>query len=130
MAYNKILVDLKHLLFILLYTISTLILKVLRTHFLDCLDWTSIDKESKLLLYIFDFAPKILILFMFPLMFYFSHKELRAYWKNTLNMCRKSKHDVMGVPNAWFFVYLEKDRWWQSCFKVYSIFLNLYVYKW
>ena len=102
MAYNKILVDLKHLLFFFLYAISTLILKALRLHFLDRLDWTSIDKESKLLLYIFDFAPKILILFMFPLMFYFSHKELRAYWKNTFNMCCKSKHELLGVPNVWF----------------------------
>ena len=90
-SYNKILAEVEHIVCFFVYVLAFLLIRAYVDHFITDWDRSSITKQSRILLYILDFGPKFLLSFMFPLMFYFSHKELRTYWKNSLNLCRKSK---------------------------------------
>lgn len=90
-AYNKILADLKHIFSFLVYLALTFTLRRLRYHFMIDFDKLTIKNQSKIFLYLLDFGPKMLLFFVFPLIFYCTHKELRTYWKNSFTICRKNQ---------------------------------------
>ena len=78
---NKILPDLKHIICFLLSTLTLSILQIYKKHLFLNYDLIYITKESKLMMHVINLTPKFLFCFIFPLMFYLSHKELRNYWK-------------------------------------------------
>ena len=90
-SYNKILTDMKHILCLFAFIMFLLITKSVRNRFMKNMDWRAINNEYKIMLYILDFGPKFLLSFLFPLIFYISHKELRTYWKNSLIFCRSNQ---------------------------------------
>lgn len=91
LPYNKILADAKHIICLFIITLFFLTSKPISNNILYTLDSKSIHNESKILLYILDFGSKILLSFMYPLMFYISHKELRTYWKNAFSICCRNQ---------------------------------------
>ena len=90
-SYNKILTDMKHILCLFAFVMFLLITKAVRNRYMKNMDWRAIDNEYKIILYILDFGPKFLLSFLFPLIFYISHKELRTYWKNSFTFCRTNQ---------------------------------------
>ena len=88
---NKILPDLKHIICFLLSILILSFLHMYRNYLFSNYDLIYITKESTLMLYVINLIPKFLISFVFPLMFYLSHKELRNYWKKTI--CCFSQHE-------------------------------------
>ena len=90
-SYNKILTDMKHILCLFAFVMFLLITKSVRNRFMKNMDWREINNEYKIMLYILDFGPKFLLSFLFPLIFYISHKELRTYWKNLFICCRTNQ---------------------------------------
>ena len=78
---NKVLVEGKHLLCLLFFLQTNTMLRYCRSS-IDVLDSTTWMEASTIGLYLLDFTDKLLILFVYPLMFYMSHKELRNYWWN------------------------------------------------
>ena len=87
-AYNKMLAEIKHTVCFCVCVVFFMVLRACRNHLITYWDG---DNPSKILLYTLDFGPRILFSFVFPLMFYYSHPELRTYWKNTLKICRKNQ---------------------------------------
>ena len=82
MVYNKILAEVGHIIWFFVNVLFFLLVRAYIDHFIADLDTISIISQSKIKLYILDFGPQLLVSFIFPLIFYFSHKELRIYWKN------------------------------------------------
>ena len=84
---NKILADAKHLIlymgFLMIYVVSTWWIKSI-----DLRDSTTWLKIPLILLYVCDLGMHFLIMFVCPLMFYFSHPELRRYWLGT---CKRTR---------------------------------------
>ena len=78
---NKILVDVKHLVCFVLFLLINAFLRNRRTS-IDIVDSSTWLEESPFWMYLTDFTDKLLILFIYPLMFYISHPELRNYWWN------------------------------------------------
>ena len=87
-AYNKMLAEIKHTVCFCACVVFFMVLRACRSHLITYWDG---DNPSKILLYILDFGPRILFSFVFPLMFYCSHAELRTYWKNTFKICRRNQ---------------------------------------
>ena len=90
-AYNKILAEVTHIILFFIYALFFLLIRAYIDHFITDLDTYSIINQFKMKLYILDSAPQFLVAFMFPLMFYFSHIELRTYWKNCFRVCRRKQ---------------------------------------
>ena len=90
-AYNKILVDVKHIICFSIFATCIIVFGSLKKWIFLNLNSMSFTNESKILFYVFDFGKKLLLYFIFPLVFYFSHKELRTYWKNTFTVCRRNQ---------------------------------------
>ena len=90
-AYNKVLAEVTHITLFFIYVLFFLTIRAYIGHFISELDTHSIINQSKIKLYILNFAPQFLVTFMFPLMFYFSHIELRIYWKNCFRICRRKQ---------------------------------------
>jgi hypothetical protein len=84
---NKILVEVKHLVFFLFFLLINGILRICWRS-IDVVDSTTWLEVSPIWLYLTDFTDKLLILFIYPLMFYISHPELRNYWRNHLNILK------------------------------------------
>ena len=91
-AYNKVLAEVTHITLFFIYVLFFLIIRAYIEHFISDLDTHSIINQSKIKLYILNFAPQFLVTFMFPLMFYFGHIELRIYWKNCFRICRRKQY--------------------------------------
>ena len=81
-AYNKIIAEVGHIIWFFVNVLFFLLVRAYLDYFITDLDTISIISQSKIKLYILDFGPQLLVSFIFPLIFYFSHKELRIYWKN------------------------------------------------
>lgn len=79
---NKILPDLKHVICFFLSTLTFIFLHIYKKYLFSNFDLIVITKESRLMLYFINLAPRFLFSIIFPLMFYISHKELRNYWKS------------------------------------------------
>ena len=90
-SYNKILTDMKHILCLFAFLMFFLLTKPARHYFMKNMDWRVINDEYKIIPYILDFGSKFLLSFLFPLIFYISHKELRTYWKNSFTFCRTNQ---------------------------------------
>ena len=90
-SYNKILIDMKHILCLFAFVMLFFITKSMRHQFIKHIDWRAIYNEYRIVPYILDFGPKFLLSFLFPLIFYISHKELRTYWINSFICCRKNQ---------------------------------------
>ena len=81
-AYNKIIAEVGHIIWFFVNVLFFLLVRAYIDHIITDLDTISIVSQSKIKLYILDLGPQLLASFIFPLIFYFSHKELRIYWKN------------------------------------------------
>ena len=90
-SYNKILADMKHILCLFAFVMFFFVTKSINNQFKKHIDWRTINNEYRIILYILDFGAKLLLSFLFPLIFYISHKELRTYWKNSLIFCRTNQ---------------------------------------
>ena len=90
-AYNKILAEVTHIILFFIYALFFLLIRAYIDHIITDSDTYSIINQFKIKLYILDLAPQFLVTFMFPLMFYFSHIELRIYWKNCFRICRRKQ---------------------------------------
>ena len=90
-AYNKILVDVKHIICFSIFATYIIVFGSLKKWIFLNPNLMSITNESKTLFYFFDFGKMLLLYFIFPVVFYFSHKELRTYWKNTFTLCRRNQ---------------------------------------
>ena len=82
---NKILVEVKHLVCFLFFLFINAFLRYRRTS-IAVIDSTTWLQESPIGLYFTDLTDKLLIMFIYPLLFYISHPELRNYWKSHLNI--------------------------------------------
>ena len=89
--HNKILPEMKHITLALVYMLFGLGVIRFRSNMIQSCDIRCITLQSKALLYILDFGPVSLFMLLYPLMFYFSHKELRTYWKNQFTCLRRNQ---------------------------------------
>ena len=89
--HNKILPEIKHITWVLVYIIVVFIALRFRSDMIQS-DIKSITLQSKIWLYLLDFGPAGLLMLLYPLMFYFSHKELRSYWKNQFTYLRRNQY--------------------------------------
>ena len=88
--HNKILPEIKHITWVFVYIIVVLVALRFRSDMIQS-DIKSISLQSKIWLYVLDFGPVSLLMLLYPLMFYLSHKELRTYWKNQLTCLRRNQ---------------------------------------
>ena len=88
--HNKILPEIKHIIWVFVYIIVVLIALRFRSDMIQS-DIKSISLQSKIWLYVLDFGPVSLLMLLYPLMFYLSHKELRTYWKNQFTYLRRNQ---------------------------------------
>ena len=86
-AYNKIIAEVGHIIWFFVNVLFFLLVRAYIDHIITDLDTISIVSQSKIKLYILDLGPQLLASFIFPLILYFSHKELRLYWKNYFRSC-------------------------------------------
>ena len=78
-AHNKILAEVKHLTCLLIFYTISVVSKRSKSRFDN--DQSSLLEASAVLLYLYDFGTSILLLLIFPLVFYISHPELRKFVK-------------------------------------------------
>ena len=89
-THNKILSEIKHITWVFVCFIVVFLTLRFRSDMIQS-DIKSITLQSKIWLYLLDFGPAILLMLLYPLMFYFSHKELRTYWKNQFTYLRRNQ---------------------------------------
>ena len=89
--YNKIIAEMKHTLTFCFSAAFIFIIRASQNHFVTYWDGAPITSQSKIMLYILDLGWVMLFSFIFPLLFYYSHQELRTYWKNTFKICRRNQ---------------------------------------
>ena len=90
-AHNKILPEIKFITCAVVYLHVALLVIRLRSKMFQDIDITLITQQSKILLYALDLGPTSLLMLLFPIMFYCSHKELRTYWKNQFTCFRRNQ---------------------------------------
>ena len=76
---NKILAEVKHLLCLILFPLVDIVANMFRNS-IDVTEIPTWVEMSRVWFYVNDFGGKCLVLFLYPLMFYFSHSELRKYY--------------------------------------------------
>ena len=89
--YNKIIAEMKHTLSFSFSAVFIFIIRAGQNHFVTYLDRAPMNIQSKIVLYILDLGWLMLFSFIFPFLFYYSHQELRTYWKNTFKICRRNQ---------------------------------------
>ena len=89
--YNKIIAEMKHTLTFCFSAAFIFIIRASQNHFVTYWDGAPITSQSKIMLYTLDLGWVMLFSFIFPLLFYYSHQELRTYWKNTFKICRRNQ---------------------------------------
>ena len=89
--YNKIIAEMKHTLIFCFSAAFIFIIRTCQNHFVAYWDGTPMTSQSKIMLYILDLGWLLLFSFIFPLLFYYSHQELRTYWKNIFKICRRNQ---------------------------------------
>ena len=90
-VHNKILPEIKFITCAVVYLHVALLVIRLRSKMFQDIDITLITEQSKILLYALDLGPTSLLMLLYPIMFYCSHKELRTYWKNQFTCFRRNQ---------------------------------------
>lgn len=89
--YNQIIAEMKHTLSFSFSVAFVFIIRASQNYFVTYWDGAPITSQSKIMLYILDLGWLMLFSFIFPLLFYYSHQELRTYWKNIFKICRRNQ---------------------------------------
>ena len=84
-SHNTILAEVKHIVCLLLFWSISIVSKATIVS-LDTADLTPLLESSPIWLRIYDLGPPFLIRFIFPVLFYLSHPELRKYLWDCLSV--------------------------------------------